>query len=151
MKVVMNSLQLSISFHGQRDAPCRQAASAVACNRPCVVVAGGREPSQWEAYPHHQYIHMNGTLSCCANGGCWKSRTIPLGDGDSKDNPENLCVDVVDHLPRCMDMITAEEVIRRIKLYFDGGVCNYLTSAYARITKPFLLRNNIRSHDALIK
>jgi hypothetical protein len=32
MKVVMNSLQLSISFHGQRDAPCRQAASAVACN-----------------------------------------------------------------------------------------------------------------------
>jgi ADP-heptose:LPS heptosyltransferase len=120
-------------------------------NRPCVVVAGGREPSQWEAYPHHQYIHMNGTLSCCANGGCWKSRTIPLGDGDSKDNPENLCVDVVDHLPRCMDMITAEEVIRRIKLYFDGGVCNYLTSAYARITKPFLLRNNIRSHDALIK
>jgi len=28
----MNSLQLSISFHGQRDAPCRQAASAVACN-----------------------------------------------------------------------------------------------------------------------
>ena len=26
-------------------------------NRPCVVVAGGREPSQWEAYPHHQYLH----------------------------------------------------------------------------------------------
>ena len=25
-------------------------------NRPCVVIAGGREPSQWEAYPHHQYI-----------------------------------------------------------------------------------------------
>lgn len=32
MKVVMNSLQLSISFHGQRGTPCRQAASAVACN-----------------------------------------------------------------------------------------------------------------------
>jgi hypothetical protein len=28
----MNSLQLSISFHGQRDAPCRQAVSTVACN-----------------------------------------------------------------------------------------------------------------------
>ena len=24
-------------------------------NRACVVVAGGREPAQWEAYPHHQY------------------------------------------------------------------------------------------------
>ena len=25
-------------------------------NRPCVVVAGGREPPHWEAYPHHQFI-----------------------------------------------------------------------------------------------
>ena len=40
MKVVMNSLQLSISFHGQRDAPCRQAASAVASNLfPCATVS----------------------------------------------------------------------------------------------------------------
>ena len=43
MKVVMNSLQLSISFHGQRDAPCRQAASAVACNLfPCATVSIGK-------------------------------------------------------------------------------------------------------------
>lgn len=26
-------------------------------NRACVVIAGGREPSHWEAYPHHQFIH----------------------------------------------------------------------------------------------
>src|SRR5262249_25952817 len=39
--------------------------------RPSVVVAGGREPPQWEAYPHHQYLHTVGALSCCANGGCW--------------------------------------------------------------------------------
>ena len=39
----MNSLQLSISFHGQRDAPCRQAASAVACNLfPCATVSTGK-------------------------------------------------------------------------------------------------------------
>ena len=43
-------------------------------NRPCVVVAGGREPAQWEAYPHHQYIHMNGALRCCDHGCCWKPR-----------------------------------------------------------------------------
>ena len=65
-------------------------------NRPCVVVAGGREPAQWEAYPHHQYIHTNGALRCCENGGCWKSRTIPLGDGDAKDFAESLCMDVVE-------------------------------------------------------
>ena len=94
-------------------------------NRACVVVAGGREPMQWEAYPHHQFIHTNGALRCCDHGGCWKARTVPLGDGDEKDKPENLCVDVVTKdlpkgkgagakravgkypLPRCMDMITA--------------------------------------------
>jgi ADP-heptose:LPS heptosyltransferase len=96
-------------------------------NRPCVVVAGGREPPHWEAYPHHQFIHTVGALPCCDNGGCWKSRTVPLGDGDEKDRPENLCVDVVGRLPRCMDMITASEVIRRIRLYLDGGVAGVLT------------------------
>ena len=127
-------------------------------NRPCVVVAGGREPAQWEAYPHHQYLHTNGALRCCDNGGCWKSRVVPVGDGDGKDAPENLCVDVVhqwdpalsfirrahepvpahaaadapwrettDFLPRCMDLISEEDVIRRIELYFDGGAVDYLT------------------------
>ena len=107
-------------------------------NRPCAVVAGGREPCQWEAYPHHQYIHRNGALLCCDDGGCWKSRTKPLGDGDEKDRPENLCVDVVNGLPRCMDMITATEVCRRIELYFNGGVCQYLTERQAALAKPFL-------------
>ncbi len=127
-------------------------------NRACVVVAGGREPSQWEAYPHHQFIHTNGSLPCCDKGGCWKSRTTPLGDGDSKDKPENLCVDVVlpgradarrekrgnaysfaqtdwpGLLPRCMDMIKVEEVIRRVELYFDGGAIKYLSEKESRVS-----------------
>ena len=133
-------------------------------NRPCVVIAGGREPAQWEAYPHHQFIHMNGALRCCDHGGCWKSRTVPLGDGDRKDAPDTLCTNVVhlrdpalsyvrgakdpvpahaaaddpgrnaeDFLPRCMDLITAEEVIRRISLYFDGGAVRALTAKEWRI------------------
>lgn len=132
-------------------------------NRPCVVVAGGREPSQWEAYPHHQYIHTNGSMKCCDHGGCWKSRVVPVGDCDEKDLPENMCVDVVhqrdasknfkrgscesvpshadpnvagrvleDYLPRCMDLITAKEVIRRVKLYFDGGAISYLDEEQRR-------------------
>lgn len=96
-------------------------------HRPTVVVAGGREPMQWEAYPHHQFIHTLGALRCCDAGGCWKSRTLPLGDGDDKDRPEHLCVDVVGTLPRCMDMITSAEVARRIEWYFDGGALTYLT------------------------
>jgi hypothetical protein len=122
-------------------------------NRACVVVAGGREPAQWEAYPHHQFIHMNGALRCCDNGGCWKARTVPLGDGDEKDNPEHLCLNTVVkeeridrrprgtrniptyHLPRCMDMITAEEVIRRIELYFTGEAIRFLNQGEAKLAR----------------
>jgi ADP-heptose:LPS heptosyltransferase len=105
--------------------------SANTSSRPCVVIAGGREPVQWEAYPNHQFIHTVGQLSCCANGGCWRSRTVALGDGDERDQPDRLCADVVGKLPRCMHMITAPEVIKRIESYFDGGLLNYLTTEQA--------------------
>lgn len=105
-------------------------------NRACVVVAGGREPSQWEAYPHHQYLHTNGALLCCDNGGCWKARVKPLGDGSEGD--KSLCVDPVGSLPRCMDMITAEDVIRRIELYFQGGAVKYLTAAQGTLAERAL-------------
>lgn len=94
--------------------------------RPCIVVAGGREPPHWSQYPQQQFIHTVGALRCCENGGCWKSRTLPLGDGDEKDRPEHLCVDVVGRLPRCMHMISASDVIRRIECYFEGGALTYL-------------------------
>ncbi len=92
-------------------------------NRPCVVIAGGREPPHFTFYPHHQYLHTVGALRCCDQGGCWKSRVKPLGDGDSKD--QELCVDVVGDLPRCMHMITADEVIRRIESYYEGGALRF--------------------------
>ncbi|MGH7866769.1 MAG: glycosyltransferase family 9 protein, partial [Candidatus Dormibacteraceae bacterium] len=88
--------------------------------RACVVVAGGREGSHWEAYPTHQFIHTIGALPCCQTGGCWRSRVLPLGDGEDKDLAQNLCLNVVGRLPKCMDMITAEEVISRIERYFLG-------------------------------
>jgi FkbM family methyltransferase len=101
-------------------------------NRPCVVVAGGREPPHWESYPHHQFIHSVGALPCCAEGGCWKSRTYPLIDGDRRDTKANLCVDVVESLPRCMMMITPEEVIRRITMYYSGGMLQFITTSENR-------------------
>jgi hypothetical protein len=93
-------------------------------NRACVVVAGGREPAQWEAYPHHQFISTNGALMCCDNGGCWKSRCQPVGDGDPKDT--KLCTAPVRisselTIAKCMNMITPEDVVRRIEIYYDGG------------------------------
>lgn len=139
-------------------------------NRPCVVVAGGREPAQWEAYPHHQYIHTNGALLCCDHGGCWKSRTVALGDGDEKDN--KLCLDVVDLvtgrrqsgkdwgqdtngvsrrlLPKCMEMISAEEVIRRIEMYFHGGTARFLTASEQEIAARAIAGTpSVRSDDVI--
>lgn len=112
-------------------------AAAVPCHsprhitRPCVVVAGGREPTVWEAYPHHQFIHTVGALPCCRDGGCWKSRTFALGDGSELDHPESLCSDVVGSLPRCMHMISSAEVIQRVERYFEGGAVAYLNADQA--------------------
>jgi ADP-heptose:LPS heptosyltransferase len=97
--------------------------------RPCVVIAGGREPAHWEAYPNHQYLSTNGALACCRNGGCWKSRCQLVGDGDAKDRQE-LCQQPVQvtpelRIPRCLHMITPADVIRRIELYYEGGALAY--------------------------
>jgi hypothetical protein len=89
-------------------------------SRPAVIVAGGRESPHWEAYPTHQFLHTIGMLPCCAKGGCWKSRTLPLGDGDIKDEDDNLCVDVVNGLPRCMDLISVNQVKHQIEMVHAG-------------------------------
>ena len=99
--------------------------------RACVVIAGGREPPHWEAYPGHQFIHSVGQLACCANGGCWRARTVPLGDGDERDHPDRLCQHVTGNLPRCMDLIHPKEVIRRIEAYYEGGILSYLSNEQA--------------------
>jgi len=88
--------------------------------RPCVVIAGGREPPQWEAYPGHQFLHTIGAFDCCATGGCWRSRCQRVGDGDMNDefNVCELPVEVSPELviPACMAAITAGDVIRAIEL-----------------------------------
>ena len=112
-------------------------------SRPCVVVAGGREPPHWEAYPTHQFIHTVGLLPCCAAGGCWRSRSVPLGDGDEKDKPEHLCVDVVNNLPRCMDLIRPPDVIEKIELYIRGAALETLSTEEAEGVIPFLFQRAV--------
>ena len=62
-------------------------------------------------------------------GGCWRSRCQPVGDGDAKDTA--LCERPVRvspslHIPQCMEMISADDVIRRIEFYYEGGALAYL-------------------------
>lgn len=101
-------------------------APAIECywrpQRPCVVLAGGREGTQWEMYPNHQYLHTIGMLKCCEKGGCWKSRVKQLDDNSSKN--KSLCERPVISdggivLPKCMDMITTQNVIESIEKYLE--------------------------------
>lgn len=83
--------------------------------RPCVVVAGGREPASWESYPGHQFLHTIGLLDCCANGACWKSRTFKLYDGSKEDT--NLCSRPASGYPQCMRLISPDWVVQAIRKY----------------------------------
>ena len=89
--------------------------------RPCVVVAGGREPVHWERYPGHRFLDTIGELDCCRETGCWKARTRPLGDLDARDLEDRLCVDVQEGDPRCMSLVTPERVVTAIESYFEEG------------------------------
>jgi len=107
-------------------------------HRACVVIAGGREPVQWEMYPWHQFLHSVGTMDCCAHGGCWKGRCQQVGDNDKKDFDNRLCKYPVDvalqktkceysplHIPKCMYDIKPADVIRAIEKWYNNGYLTY--------------------------
>ena len=92
--------------------------------RPNVVIAGGREPVQWEQYPGSQYLHTVGQMDCCAHGGCWRSRAQAIGDGDSKDS-FHTCLHPVEMkgvaYASCMARIKPEKIFDAIMGYYKGS------------------------------
>lgn len=109
---------------------------AAAFNKPCVVIAGGREPWWWEAYNkenrianmrvaypgwtppaddsyvYHRFLHTIGKLDCCRNHGCWRAKVTGRG---------SVCSNVVaqhgQRIPKCLAMIPPERVIEAIYSY----------------------------------
>lgn len=82
-----------------------------ALHKPCVVVAGAREPVSFTRYPYQQYIATDGTLPCSVPA-CWHC-------GIDK------CTNIVQHpnekVPKCVDIIHPEEVTFAIRRYYEGG------------------------------
>ena len=115
---------------------------AAALHKPCVVIAGGREPWWWEAYCNtpdrhfgescaavsvpHRFLHTQGQLECCRDGGCWKTQLVaqpPYGRDD--------CVAPYDTsrgqlAPTCMAMITPETVTKAVMSYYQDGTLRSL-------------------------
>tara|TARA_R110000824_G_scaffold388092_1_gene583540 strand:- start:972 stop:2111 length:1140 start_codon:yes stop_codon:yes gene_type:complete len=95
-----------------------------AFEKPCVVVAGGRESSSWEAYNETTYLDTVGNLNCCKSGGCWKSQieecvAMETPDDWSIENPNR--VPPPRAYPKCMNLITSADVVRAIERYYAGG------------------------------
>lgn len=93
---------------------------AAALEKPAVVVAGGREPVAWNAYPQQQYMHTVGALPCTSvqnhtGKACWRHRTVPLGDGTHYDLQP--CERPVDGVPECMRLISPADVASTILRY----------------------------------
>lgn len=103
---------------------------AAAFDKPCVVLAGGREDPCWEAYNNdhaqfdttvpvrvpHRFLHSIGQLGCCKSHGCWVRKLIG--------KTEPVCVDVLrgkQPLPRCMHEIKVEHVVDAVLSYYREG------------------------------
>lgn len=105
--------------------------------KPCVVVAGAREPVSFTRYAGHQYISNDGCLPC-ATKACWHcdiAACTNLVDYNSKpvvlekrlNEKAKMAPFVPDNLkdklmPKCVDMISVDEVTRNFRRYYEGGL-----------------------------
>jgi hypothetical protein len=84
-----------------------------AWEKPYLCLLGGREPVTWTKYPLQHTFHTMGLLDCCRTTACWKSRVVPLRDGDPKDT--SLCLwpllGLARPSPKCMATIRPDEVL----------------------------------------
>lgn len=89
--------------------------------RPCVVIAGGREPPHFVQYPGHQFFSTLGQLPCCARQACWANHAQSGLNGpvDCK-RPLKVLEDL--SIPECMARITPEMVIASIEAWISGGM-----------------------------
>jgi ADP-heptose:LPS heptosyltransferase len=99
-----------------------------AFEKPSVIIAGGREPYRWEAYPNHRYLHTNGLMKCCEYDGCWKGKLecqVGLDEMDAEGEwKKKCCINVNENgTARCMDLIKPELVADQILAYYEGGIC----------------------------
>ena len=80
---------------------------AAAFNKPCVVIAGGREQASWVSYNGQVFLSSVGFLDCCKVNGCWKKQKY-----DCKHLTKTKMTQ-----PQCMNLIQPEEIINAVLKY----------------------------------
>lgn len=107
---------------------------AAAFDKPCVVLAGGREPWWWEAYVNsgsrhfgpfcqpvripHRFLHTIGQLDCCEATGCWKQFVTNL---DGTMTEQRCSIPIADEsrqtIPKCLELISTAAVVAAVRSY----------------------------------
>ena len=105
---------------------------AACFNKPCVVLAGGKESVNWEHYSNdnfiekfgndcesvrveHRFLNIYGELPCCnTNTICWKR------DLDENSKKARLCSHTDGDYARCMTLIKPETVVDAVLSYKTG-------------------------------
>lgn len=118
---------------------------AAVYDKPCVVIAGGREEPWWEGYVDnstfgpacapvkmpHKFLHTVGGLDCGIGNekkGCWRDRTVALEQTDFTlaEKRIKLCVAPVtieqQAVPKCLTMITPDHVVEAVMRYYEDGM-----------------------------
>lgn len=104
--------------------------AAAAMEKPCVVLAGGREEPWWEEYGNrwpgsfgalcapvtveHRFLDTLGRLPCCQTRGCWKKQVTGADEKRCK-LPDYTVLD--GPLASCMSLITPDEVVAAVMSY----------------------------------
>lgn len=111
--------------------------AAAAFHKPCVVIAGGREPWWWESYCNspdrhfgdgcstvqvpHRFLSTQGTLDCCLDGGCWKTNLAAAPPWGTLDCVAPVISAPGRWSPACMAKITPEIVADAVLSYYRDG------------------------------
>lgn len=103
---------------------------AAAFDKPCIVIAGGREPWWWEAYTdvtrringhegpplrNQVYLHTVGQMRCCTPNACWHSH-LPGRPGKTKFCSNVVTKDKISY-PACLDGITPYHILQAMEAY----------------------------------
>lgn len=107
-------------------------------DKPCVVVAGGREETWWEHYTNegetfgpiasgklavpHKFLHTIDLLQCCKGKGCGLSNVLGQTPQDRKACRQPLILPSKQPVAKCMDMIGVEDVVTAILSYYEDGI-----------------------------
>ncbi len=93
---------------------------AAGFRKPCVVVAGAREPAQFELYPFHRYIHNQGSMECVGEDTAGNDRDHQ-GTRSCWKESAAACPNLEQGFPKCMMMIEPFQVTNALKSYYVGG------------------------------